>query len=646
MDQTPSQRPFLLLRYTLIAATAYLVIVEGQFLVPPPSVVVAIALALASNVLIAQVPPRITSAAWFGTTLVVSDTVWITAVLLRSGQFNAEFFFLYFFVLLLAAIGENLFLIAIGAVVVCAGYIYLLTASGGTWALWDSPSIIRIPFLFSAAAFYGHLVERTRSERGRAEVVDTERRRAEIALVERSEQLRDEAAVSAALARSGNELISSLDRPVLLERVCQLTSHELGCESSHTLLRRPDEDVYVTVAAHGLPPEVLEVSRVLAVPSRELAPLLAELAQGRDVTEVEGVPPDLLPGVLVHAPGTMRHVIMALRRGSSMIGLQIASRPASAPPLTATQRRIAGGIAQLASMALANAQLVAELEAANRLKSDFVASMSHELRTPLNLIIGYSDLLLDGTFGALRSAQADTMQRLSKSSHELLDLIEATLDLSRLETKRVPLELAEIDLGALIAELAAETRAWSLRPGVQLVWEAAPDTPRIVSDAVKLKMVLKNLVGNAVKFTERGAIVISCCAVGDGVELAVCDSGPGIAAEAQAVIFEPFRQADRSVHARHGGAGLGLYIVRRLLDILEGTIALESTLGHGATFRVRLPTEPPATAARSAVRTRLAGDRPAVSGESAHADPTELRVRGRASDFPQDERRAGSAGTA
>ncbi len=440
-----------------------------------------------------------------------------------------------------------------------------------------------------------------------------------------------------------------------------IASQELGCESSHTLLRRADEDVYVTVAAHGLPPEVLEVSRVLAVPYRQLAPLLAQLAQGGDVVEVEGVARDLLPAALVHAPGTMRHVIMALRCGSSVIGMQVASRPASAPPLTATQRRIAGGIAQLASMALANAQLVAELEAANRLKSDFVASMSHELRTPLNLIIGYSDLLLDGTFGALRSAQADTMQRLSKSSHELLDLIEATLDLSRLETKRVPLELAEIDLGALIAELAAETRAWSLRAGVRLAWEAAPDTPRIVSDAVKLKMVLKNLIGNAVKFTERGDIVVSCRAHGDEVELAVRDTGPGIAAEAQAVIFEPFRQADRSVHARHGGAGLGLYIVRRLLDILEGTIALESTLGHGATFRVRLPIEPPATAARSAVRTRLAPDRAASSGAlvqvaavqcggsavaATDLDRTDLRARGRTSDFPQGERRAGSAGTA
>ena len=581
MDSSASQRAFILLRYTLIAATAYLLMVEDQFALPPLGIVLVIVLALASNVVIAQLPARITQHTSFGIALVVGDTAWITALLLSSGRFNAEFFYLYFFVLLLAAIGENLRLIAVGAVAICGAYLYGLAATGGSWSLWRSPSLIRIPFLFTAAAFYGFLVERTRSERWRAEAVEGERQRIEDMLSQRTAELRDEAAVSAALARVGGELISSLDRPVLLERVCQLTTEELGAASSHTLLRRAEEALYVTVAAHGLSPELRELVRLLEIPQQRMAALLERLdAEG--VAEVEA-PVQLLPG---ESDGY--HLLIALRRGPALIGLQVANWQ-QRPPLSETQLRIARGIGHLASMALANAQLVHELEAANQLKSDFVASMSHELRTPLNLIIGYGDLLLDNTFGPLNPSQTDTLKRMARSSRELLDLVEATLDLSRLEARRMPIELRELDLRELFDELALESRAWRLQPGVELTWDVVAGTPRLTSDAVKLRMVLKNLVGNAVKFTERGRIVVGARAALGAVELTVHDTGIGIPPEAQALIFEPFRQADRGVHARFGGAGLGLYIVRRLLDAIGGSIALDSEVGVGSTFRVVLP---------------------------------------------------------
>jgi signal transduction histidine kinase len=581
MDQLASQRAFLILRYTLIAATAYLLLVEGEFGVPPVAGMLVIAAALTSNVVIAQLPVRVTQSTSFGVTLVIGDTAWITALLLQSGRFNAEFFYLYFFVLLLAAIGENLRLIAVGAVAICGAYLYGLSATGGEWSLSRSPSLIRIPFLFTAAAFYGFLVERTRSERGRVEAVEGERQRAQEALSRRTDELREEAAVAAALARVGGELISSLDRPVLLDRVCQLATEELGADSSHTLLRRAEEALYVTVAAHGLPVEVSELLRLLEVPQERLRPVLdALIVDG--VAEVVGAS-DLLPG-----EPTGHHLLIALRRGPALIGLQVVNWHGSVSPSVA-QRRIAHGIGHLASMALANAQLVDELEAANRLKSDFVASMSHELRTPLNLIIGYGDLLLDGTFGQLTAAQSDTLRRMARSSRELLDLVEATLDLSRLEARRVPLDLRDIDLHEMFDELALESRAWRLHPGVELSWEVAPGTPRLATDPVKLRMVLKNLVGNAVKFTARGRIVVTARPGLGAVDLTVQDSGIGIAPEAQSLIFEPFRQADRTVHSRFGGAGLGLYIVRRLLEAIGGTIALESEVGVGSTFRVALP---------------------------------------------------------
>jgi signal transduction histidine kinase len=171
-ERLPPQRAFLLLRYTLIVATAYLLLVEEGLGMPPPTSIILIVLALASNVVVASLPARITSASYFGPAVIITDTLWITIALLVSGKFTAEFFFLYFFILLLAAIGENLWLIALAAVAVCGAYLYVLSATGGAWSLWNSPSLIRIPFLFTAAAFYGYLVDRTRQERHRAQEAD------------------------------------------------------------------------------------------------------------------------------------------------------------------------------------------------------------------------------------------------------------------------------------------------------------------------------------------------------------------------------------------------------------------------------------------------------------------------------------------
>ncbi len=157
----PSGRAFVLLRYTLIAATAYLILVEGEFRVPPVGVVLGVATALLSNVIATFLPARMLASVAFDAAIVVADTLWISAALVTSGHFSAEFFYLYFFILLLAAIGESLALIAVGAVAVCGAYLYVLSLSGGAW-FWHSPSIIRLPFIFTAAAFYGYLVDRTR----------------------------------------------------------------------------------------------------------------------------------------------------------------------------------------------------------------------------------------------------------------------------------------------------------------------------------------------------------------------------------------------------------------------------------------------------------------------------------------------------
>lgn len=570
--ETSALRAFLLLRYTLIAATAYLLIVEESFAVPPLAAILPVVLALASNILLGRLGGERLHSGYVGTALIIGDTAWITVALIASGRFSGDFFYLYFLILLLAALGERLELIAIGGIAVCGAYFYLLTASGN-WSMWSSPSIIRIPFLATAAFFYGFLVDRTRHERRRADA--------------RTDELSLEAQVSSALVRVSREMISSLDQPVILDRLCQVTAEVLHCDTSHTLLWDPSAQAFVPLAEHGDPPEQAQALRLLQIPRAAIADLIAGL-EADEVVATSAL--DAAQAAALGLPAGAAMISMALHRGGEVIGIQSAAirRPGAA--FTAIQHRIARGISQTASMALANARLFHELEKANRVKSDFVATMSHELRTPLNQIIGYTDLLLENCFGELGDEQAEVLQRVSRSSCDLLAMIQATLDLSRLEARDVEVHLETVCVAEVLRELDAETRHLQSKPEIDFEWKVRADMAPLRTDKLKLKMVLKNLVANAAKFTDRGRVVVAAEASPSGVEFSVCDTGPGIPLEEHEAIFEAFHQGGAAAPSR-GGVGLGLFIVRRLVEVLQGSLSFESEVGRGSTFRVHLSSD-------------------------------------------------------
>ena len=230
-------------------------------------------------------------------------------------------------------------------------------------------------------------------------------------------------------------------------------------------------------------------------------------------------------------------------------------------------------------------------EAANRTKSEFLATMSHELRTPLSVVIGYTDILSEGTFGPLMEQEVGVLRMIRRNAFELLDLITAILDLSRLESGRLPLEMKEIQVPALLKEVKAETQGVWEQSSLTFVWNVADKLPSLCTDPGKLKMVIKNLIGNAVKFTEQGSIMVEAHGQQGGIAIDVSDTGIGIPPAEVRNIFEPFLQVERSTTRRYGGIGLGLHIVKRLLEMLGGTIEVQSKIGHGSTFRVWVPSE-------------------------------------------------------
>jgi len=229
---------------------------------------------------------------------------------------------------------------------------------------------------------------------------------------------------------------------------------------------------------------------------------------------------------------------------------------------------------------------VGDLQRANRVKTAFVSTMSHELRTPLSVILGYTDVLEEAVKTDVEGRVV--LNRIRVAGRELLDLVQTTLDLNRLESGQDPAHCEPVGMQELWDELAGQYAALERAPGVGLRWEVV-GSPTALTDRRKLKIIVKNLVGNALKFTSRGEVHACVRATREHCLVVIRDTGIGIPAEHLTGIFDMFRQVDNTDRRAHGGVGLGLYIVRKLAEQLDATLDVRSTIGVGTTFTLSLP---------------------------------------------------------
>jgi signal transduction histidine kinase len=246
--------------------------------------------------------------------------------------------------------------------------------------------------------------------------------------------------------------------------------------------------------------------------------------------------------------------------------------------------------------AIQNARLFSEIEekgrqlaVASQHKSQFLANMSHELRTPLNAVLGYTELMLDDIYGEVPSKMRGVLDRVQSNGRHLLGLINDVLDLSKIEAGQITLSLTSYSLGDVVRSVVTSVESLAAAKRLGLKLDVRPDLPVGRGDERRIAQVLLNLVGNAIKFTDRGEVAISAGAINGAFTVAVRDTGPGIPLAEQVKIFEEFHQADNSGTKTKSGTGLGLAIAKRIIEMHGGRIWVESSPGAGSTFSVSLP---------------------------------------------------------
>jgi signal transduction histidine kinase len=401
-----------------------------------------------------------------------------------------------------------------------------------------------------------------------------------------------------ALGEVGQAVSSTLDLETVLTRIVSHAVQLSGTDGGAIYEYDEQSEEFLLRATDHMEEELIKALR--ANPPRLGDGVVGRAASGRepiqvtDISEEHGYPPRMRE--ILGRYGFRASLVIPLLREDRIFGALVVRRK-STGEFRPEVVELLKTFATQSTLAIQNARLFREIEdkskqieAANRHKSEFLANMSHELRTPLTAIIGFSEVLSDKIFGELNEKQDDYIGDIVSSGRHLLSLINDILDLSKVEAGRMELDVTSFDLPMAIENALILIRERATRHGIKVEHKIDERLGEVVGDERKFKQILLNLLSNAVKFTpEGGSIGVSAALTKEAVEVAVSDTGIGIAPENQETIFEEFRQVGTDASKKREGTGLGLTLTKKFVELHGGTIRVESTVGKGSTFTFTLP---------------------------------------------------------
>jgi GAF domain-containing protein len=397
-----------------------------------------------------------------------------------------------------------------------------------------------------------------------------------------------------ALGETSQAVNSTLDLETVLNTIVAKAVQLSNTEAGAIYVRDEGQSEFHLRATYGMDRDLIDALEHQRIGLDE--PNVAAAAGGEpvQVADLREAAPSPINEVILRA-GFRALLVAPLTRGSDLAGLLVVRRrtpgafPQNAVDLMKT-------FAAQSVLAIQNARLFheieekgRELEVASRHKSQFLANMSHELRTPLNAILGYTELVLDSIYGDVPEKARGVLERVQTNGRHLLGLINDVLDLSKIEAGQLTLSLTDYSLADLVRGVYVAVEPLAAQKKLALTTKIAPSLPAGHGDERRLSQVLLNLVGNAIKFTDKGEVAIDASLANGSFRVAVRDSGPGIAVADQAKIFEEFQQVDNTLTKQKGGTGLGLAISKRIVEMHGGSIGVDSELGKGSTFTISLP---------------------------------------------------------
>ena len=581
-----TKRPVIKLRWPLVILCAYLLLYAPNSWLTSAQTNAVLIFYLLSNVTLYLVADDFFDSPYFYGPLLFFDTVFLAIALVVSGGATPDFYVACFLTFVLSCVcndSRGLLVVTLLAPVL---YAYVVHNSTMTH---DASVHLRLLFPLAIAIFRGYFAQIERVKQRAKEQEDhlkQQQKPAEELKRQRDRlELLHEVSVAVTSAVDAGKMLDVFLEKALIHlpyaaAMVRLQDHETGLLETVASKGIAATGFGTSINPLGLVDEILEARSSFTSGNVFIDPRIKnlELFHQEGLVSFVGLP-------LVANGEFLGNLVLLKRQEHDFCEEEIGflSTLAGQIAIAIHHSQLFGQIQQQAD----------ELRQAHKVKDEFLGVVSHELKTPLNVISGYSSMLSEGMLGEITPIQEKALQTVSRQSKELHNLIDSVLQVNRMDAEMLQTEFQQVNFWEFLCELRA-FYDYPLEENIKLIWAFQADLPILYSDRRKLRHILENLINNAIRFTERGSVTISSRYLPGkkAMEFKVTDTGIGIPKELLPTIFERFRQLDNAENRVHGGVGLGLYIVKQYIDLLGGTIHVESKLGQGSTFTLRVPSRP------------------------------------------------------